>query len=66
MPKQAVKPIFPLKHEFFESLNRYVGEVSMLVSMVETLVDSDLTTIPEVLRNNLRVRIDALRAATHD
>lgn len=66
MAKKAIQPVFPIQHEFLESLKRYQGEVSMLLSVVEILVDADSVKMPDAVRVKLRERIEALRNATHD
>lgn len=57
--KEPIKPIFPLKHEFYASLDRFIHEAGMLAQAVEQLID-----MPNVFRSDeakklLRERLTA-------
>lgn len=57
--KPDPKPIFPLKHEFYESLDHLLNQVMMLVTVCEQIVDLDLLkktqpTIEEMLKERTK------------
>lgn len=44
MGKEQVKPLFPLKHDFVKSLERYTHKAGMLADAVQTLIDLNALT----------------------
>ena len=65
MPKRKdeVKPLFPVKHEFYASLDRFAHEAGMLADAVrQTLQMPDIIT-KEAAREILQQRLDAFSAA---
>ncbi len=58
-----VKPLFPLKHEFIESLNRYIHEASMLADVIDTALK--LGAIDTRLSGMVIERLSAFNAARY-
>lgn len=61
--KDEIKPIFPIKHEFVASLDRFVHEAGMLADSVRQLL-----RMPEAIKNDaartiLQERLDAFAQA---
>jgi hypothetical protein len=61
--KQDVKPLFPVKHEFYASLDRFTHEAGMLSDAVRQCLN-----LPDVIKNKaardiLQERLDAFAAA---
>lgn len=61
MPRKPpeIKTLYPLQHEYFDSLKRYQGEVLMLLNACETGLD--LNCIKEPFAAKLRERVEALK-----
>jgi hypothetical protein len=62
MPKknETVKPLFPLKHEFYATLDKFAQEAGMLADAVKTALDHDAVSNTAVC-DILRKRLDAFR-----
>jgi hypothetical protein len=61
MAKRPIKPIFPLKHEFDASLDRFINEAGMLADAVQTALN--LKAVDEDARDTLQERLDAFAGA---
>ena len=59
--KPDPKPLFPLKGDFYESLDRFIHEAGMLADVAEQAMK--LGAISEKLRPIFQERIDAFRKA---
>jgi hypothetical protein len=59
--KELIKPIFPLKHEFYTSLDRFIHEAGMLNDAVRQIVR--MVELPEAAAKILQERLDAFAQA---
>jgi len=62
--KEPPKPLFPLKHEFYASLDRFVHEAGMLADAVRQAMQLDL--IDNRCRGIIQDRLDAFGRARFD
>ncbi len=60
---EPVKPLFPLKHEFENSLNRYIEATSALAEIVRTCLKHDL--IDKKVVDMVQERLNALDASRY-
>lgn len=61
MSKAAIKPIFPLKHDFYASLDRLLHEAGMMETAVSTLLRH--TEMKPAIKELLEERLAGLRDA---
>ncbi len=59
--KEAPKPLFPLKHDFYASLDNFAHQAGMLADMCHQLIQ--LNAVSENSKPMLQERLDAFRAA---
>lgn len=59
--KPTPKPIFPIKHEFYASLDAFIHEAMLLHQVAEQLLQLEQVKGPSA--DILRQRCDAFRAA---
>lgn len=59
--KEAPKPLFPLKPEFYASLDNFVHQAGMLADSVRQLID--MGAVNKAALPPLRERLDAFNAA---
>lgn len=62
--KDPVKPIFPLKHEFYETLDKYIHESGMLADAVRQAIQLGAVTGPA--KKILEERLAAFNAIRSD
>lgn len=58
------KPLFPLKATFYDSLNNYVQQVTLLESALESILLLPNAVVPGAAKI-IRERLDALAKASH-
>jgi hypothetical protein len=58
--KQPLKPIFPLKHEFYETLDKFIHESSMLADALSQAIQLGAVTGPAM--SILEERLAAFKA----
>lgn len=63
--KDPIKPIFPLKHEFVDSLTHLLHEAGMLMTTVETLIEHPTLVRQQKGLDMLKERAAALRLAMY-
>lgn len=63
MAKKEPKPLFGLKHDFYESLDNVLQQTITLMQCVDQALDLAGDKIPEPIRDLLKVRSEALRKA---
>lgn len=61
--KEPVKPMFPLKHEFVASLDRFIHEAGMLADTVRQALQMPGVIANEGARRMLQERLDAFTEA---
>jgi hypothetical protein len=61
MVDSDLKPMFPLKHEFVGSLDRFIDKTLALRSVVEQALRLDL--VKEPAKSMLKEHLDALKKA---
>lgn len=59
--KEPPKPIFPLKHDFYASLDNFIHQAGMLADLVEQLHNMD--ALPPASKDLIEERLVAFRAA---
>lgn len=59
--KEPPKPIFPLKHEFYASLDNFIHQASMLSDAVRQAID--MGAIKGAAAEILKERVSAFQAA---
>lgn len=57
------KPIFPIKHEFYASLDNFIHEAGMLADSVRQMLGMPGVITNEALRKVLQERLDAFGKA---
>lgn len=57
--QEPTKPIFPLKHEFYASLDKYIHESGMLADSVRQCLSMPGIITNEAMRKILQERLDA-------
>lgn len=60
---EPTKPMFPIKHEFYASLDKFVHEAGMLADSVGQLLRMPEVIKSESARKILQERLDAFRQA---
>jgi hypothetical protein len=60
--KKPPKPIFPLKHEFYASLDHFIEQAGMLADAMRTAIDHGAIT-NEGVKELLQQRLDAFGLA---
>lgn len=61
MAKKQPKPLFPLKTEFYDSLDNFAHQAGMLADMCRQMIKMD--AVNEKLKPMLQERLDAFQAA---
>jgi len=59
--KEPPKPLFPLKHDFYASLDNFAHQAGMMADMCRQLIQMD--AVSEKIKPMLQERIDAFQAA---
>lgn len=55
--KEKPKPIFPLKHDFYASLDNFIHEATMLADVVKMTIDH--ADLKPAIKSALQERLDA-------
>ena len=65
MAKKAkdIKPIFPLKHEFYDALDNFIQEATMLANTARFIAENG--GLKPGLRQQLEKQLEAFNAARH-
>lgn len=59
--QEPLKPMFPLKHEFYASLDNFLHQSGMLADLCHQMIRLD--AVDEKLKPMLQERLDALHTA---
>lgn len=59
--QDPAKPLFPLKHEFYASLDNFTHQAGMLADMCRQMIQLD--AVSEKIKPMLQERLDAFHAA---
>lgn len=62
--KEPPKPMFPLKHQFYDSLDNYIHNARILADSVRTFVDLGEAANLKAFKEKLQERLDAFERAS--